>query len=46
MRCVTFSNVFYIFGSFMNNKFGHVFISSLLKVISFSLALLNNFSNF
>ena len=28
MRCMTFSNVFYIFGSFMNNKFGHVYISA------------------
>ena len=28
MRCVTFSNVLYVFGLFMNNKLGHVYISA------------------
>ena len=28
MRCVTFSNVLYVFGLFINNQFGHVNISA------------------
>ena len=27
MHCVTFSNVLYVFRSFMNNRLGHVYIS-------------------
>ena len=31
MRCVTFSNVLYVFGLFMNNQLGHIYISALVS---------------
>ena len=31
LRCVTFSNVLYVFGLFMNNQLGHVYISASLR---------------
>ena len=31
MRCVTFSNVLYVFELFMNNQLGHVYISALVS---------------
>ena len=32
MCCVTFSNVLYVFGSFMNTQLGHVYISACLHL--------------